>query len=159
VSAEPVPQLESVDAVASTLNQLVRASIEGENGFRSAATEIGDPNLQRLFESYSQQRAEFAAELQEELRRHGQAPSQSDQVTSTLKPGLVDLEPSETRRDEGTIISERERGEDDAIKAYETALAAPLPAELRSIVERQFERIREAHEQVRSLERTHDRHR
>jgi uncharacterized protein (TIGR02284 family) len=158
VSAEPVGRLESVDATASTLIQLVRASIEAGNGFRSAAAEIGDPNLQRLFESYSQQRAEFAAELQEELRRHEQALTVLDQATSPLQPDLMDLKASETGRDEGTIISERERGEDAAIKVYETALAAPLPAEIRSVVERQFLRIKEAHDQVRSLERAHNRH-
>ncbi len=158
MSAKPTERLESVDATASTLNQLVRISFDTEKGFRSAASTVGDPNLQRLFEGYSQQRAEFAAELQEELRRYGQEPAESGPAAAALPRGLMDVKASVTGKDQGAIISECERGDDLALKTYETALGSPLSSELRSIVERQFMRIKEAHDQVRSLERAHDRH-
>jgi uncharacterized protein (TIGR02284 family) len=147
-----------VDAVASTLDRLVRTCLDGENGFRTAAADIGDVNLGRLFESYAQQRAEFAAELQQELRRLGRDPSETGHTAAALHRGLMEVKAAVTGRDEGTIISECERGEDVALEAYQAALGAVLPDELRSIVERQFVRIKEAHDQVRSLERAHDRH-
>jgi uncharacterized protein (TIGR02284 family) len=159
VSAEqPAERLESVDAVASTLNQLIRTCIDGENGFRSAASDVSDPNLKRLFESYSQQRAEFAAELQEELSRNAHEPAESGHASAALHRGAMNLKAAVTGKDEGSIISECERGEDVALKAYEAALNSLLPDDLRSIVERQFLRIKEAHDQVRSLERAHERH-
>jgi hypothetical protein len=99
----------SVDAVASTLNQLIQTCRDGENGFASAATAPEEPSLRRLFQSYSQQRTEFAAEQEEET----------------------------------------------ALGNYERALDSPLPNDLRIIVERQFGQIKEAHEQIRSLEHTH----
>jgi uncharacterized protein (TIGR02284 family) len=158
VSATPTERLESVDAVASTLNRLIRTCLDGENGFRSAAGDVSDANLKRLFESYSQQRAEFAAELQEELRQYAAEPAESGHAVAALHRGLMEVKAAVTGKDEGTIISECERGEDVALKTYETALSSLLPSELRSVVERQFMRIKEAHDQVRSLERAHDRH-
>ena len=158
MSASPTERLQSVDATASTLNRLIRAGINGENGFRSAAGGVSDANLQRLFESYSQQWAEFAAELQEELGRYATGPAESGHAGAAPHRSLMDVQASVTGKDDGTIISECERGEDAAVKTYETALSSPLPSELRSIVERQLVRIKEAHDQIRSLERAHDRH-
>jgi uncharacterized protein (TIGR02284 family) len=53
-----------VDAVASTLNQLIQTCKDGVNGFKVAAESVDDANLQHLLESYSQQRSEFAADLE-----------------------------------------------------------------------------------------------
>ena len=158
MSATPTERLESVDAVASTLNRLIGTNTDGENGFRSAAGGVSDANLKRLFEGYSQQRAEFAEELQEELKRYAAELPESGHAAPTLHRSLIDGQASVTEQDDGAVISEREQGEDAAVKTYETALSSPLPSELRSIVERQFLRIKEAHDQVRSLERAHDRH-
>ena len=153
----PTPSPTSVDDVASTLKELIRTCRDGENGFRTAAADIQDPNLRRLFESYSTQRAEFAAELQEELRRRAEDPVDSNHTSAALHRRLVSVE-AMTGRDEGTIISECERGEDQAVEAYEAALRT-LPADgARNLIERQFLRIREAHDQVRSLQRAHERH-
>jgi uncharacterized protein (TIGR02284 family) len=159
VSTQPKPsELTSVDAMASTLNHLIRTCLDGQNGFEAAAKDVNDPNLQRLFESYAQQRTEFAAELQQELRRLGQEAEDSGHAAAALHRGLIDVKAAVSGKDEGTVISECERGEDVAVKAYETALGSSLPDELRTLVERQFLKIKEAHDQIRSLERTHDRH-
>jgi uncharacterized protein (TIGR02284 family) len=158
VSAEPAGNRLSVDAVASTLNRLIETNTDGENGFRSAAGGVSDANLKRLFEGYSQQRAEFAEELQEELKRYAAELPESGHAAPTLHRSLIDVQASATGQNDGTVISEREQGEDATVKTYETALSSPLPSELRSIIERQFLRIKEAHDQVRSLERAHDRH-
>jgi len=62
-------------------------------------------------------------------------------------------------RDEAAIIAECERGEDVAVRAYEQGLGSGLPADLRALVERQFLKVKEAHDQIRSLEQIHSRHR
>ena len=148
----------SVDEVSSTLNQLVQTCKDGEKGFEAAAEAVSDPNLRHLFESYSQQRSEFAAELQLEIKRLGKEPAEEGHLAATVHRGWMDLKATVTGRDEGAIIAECERGEDVAVKAYQQALAAPLSAELRALVERQLIKIQEAHDQVRSLERVHSRH-
>jgi uncharacterized protein (TIGR02284 family) len=148
----------SVDAVRSTLNQLIRTCIDGQNGFENAAQKVGDLNLKRLFESYAQQRTEFATELQQELRGLGEEPTEKGHASAALHRGVMDIRAAVSDEGEGAIISECERGEDLAVEAYESALRASLPDQLRGLVERQFLRIKEAHDQIRSLEQTHHRH-
>jgi uncharacterized protein (TIGR02284 family) len=147
-----------VAETASTLNQLIQTCKDGEKGFQAAAEAVSDPNLRHLFESYSQQRSEFAAELDLEVRRLAKDPVQEGHTAAALHRGWIDLKAAITARDEGTIIAECERGEDVAVKAYHQALEAPLSPDIRGIVERQLLKVQEAHDQVRSLERVHSRH-
>ena len=156
-SAE-APKSDSVDALASTLNQLVQSCRDGEQGFRVAAEGVDDPNLQHLFESYAQQRGEFAAELEQEVERLGQKPAEGGHLTAALHRGWTSIRAVVTGRDEGAIISECERGEDIAVRSYQEALSTSLPTDLRALVERQLMKIQEAHDQVRSLEQVHSRH-
>ena len=148
-----------MDDVASTLNQLIQTCKDGENGFRVAAESVDDVNLQHLLESYSQQRSEFAAELESEVKRLDQNPAEAGHLAAALHRGWMDIKSLATGRDEAAIIAECERGEDVAVKAYEQVLASGLPADLRALVERQFFKVKEAHDQIRSLEQIHTRHR
>ena len=149
---------DSVGATASTLNHLIQTCKDGEKGFQSAAEGASDPNLRHLFESYAQQRGEFALELEAEVTRLDQKPADSGHASAALHRGWINIKAAVSGRDEGAIISECERGEDLAVRAYEQALAAPLPPDLRALVERQFLKVKEAHDQVRSLEQVHSRH-
>ncbi len=156
-SAE-APKSDSVDASASTLNQLLQTCRDGEQGFQAAAQGVDDPNLQHLFESYAQQRGEFAAELEQEVERLGGKPAEGGHLTAALHRGWTNIKSVVTGRDEGAIITECERGEDIAVRAYQEALGTSLPQDLKAIVERQLLKIKEAHDQVRSLEQVHSRH-
>jgi uncharacterized protein (TIGR02284 family) len=154
----PEPMTDSVDGVASTLNQLIQTCKDGESGFRAAAEAVEDSNLRRLFESYSQQRAEFAAELQLEVERLAEKPANEGHAAAALHRGWMNIKSIVTGKEEGAIIGECERGEDFAVQAYERALRTELSADLKGIVEHQFLKIKEAHDQVRSLEQVHSRH-
>jgi uncharacterized protein (TIGR02284 family) len=143
---------------ASTLNELIQTCKDGEHGFNSAALLVDDLNLRRLFESYAQQRTEFAAELQLEVQRLAADPIQGGHAIAALHRSWIDIKAGVTGRDEGAIISECERGEDYAVQRYLEALDSGLPGDLRMIVERQYLQVKEAHDHVRSLECAHSRH-
>ena len=159
VEADRATGADSVDDVASTLNQLIQTCKDGENGFKVAAESVDDANLQHLLESYSQQRSEFAAELEAEVERLHQSSAKVGHVAAALHRGWMDIKSLATGREEAAIIAECERGEDVAVKAYEQGLGSRLPADLRALVERQFLKVKEAHDQIRSLEQIHSRHR
>ena len=144
----------SNDEVISTLNNLIETCRDGQNGFQSAADGVKNPELKSLFYSYSQQRAQFVGELQDEVRRLGGDPETTGSVAATLHRGWLDIKSAVTGGDEGSIISECERGEDSAVSNYRGALDKDLPANVRSVVERQFSQIKEAHDRIRSLERS-----
>ena len=141
------------DDVISTLNNLIETCKDGQNGFQTAAEGVKNSELKTLFHTYSQQRAQFAAELQAEVRRLGSDPEQTGSVAATLHRGWINIKSAVTGEDEGAIISECERGEDSAVDNYEDALKENLPADIRSIIERQFTQVKDAHDRIRSLER------
>ncbi len=141
------------DDVISTLNNLIETCKDGQNGFRTAAEEVKNPELVSLFNSYSQQRAGFAAELQNEVRILGEDPEQTGSTAAALHRGWMDIKSTVTGGDEGAIIFECERGEDSAVKAYEDALKSTLPGNIRTTVEAQFTKVKEAHDRIRSLEK------
>lgn len=149
-----VPMMDAAD-VASTLNGLLETLGDGENGFRSAADGVEEPELRRLFLSLGGQRKEFADELESELLRLGKDPADHGHVAAALHRGWINLKAAVTGKDEGAIISEAERGEDVAVKNYREALQKGLPAVILAVVERQYIQIQDAHDHVRSLERAY----
>ena len=141
------------DNVVSTLNNLIETCKDGEDGFRTAADGVKKSDLRTLFLTYSQQRAQFAAELQNEVRGLGGDPEERGSVAASLHRGWINIKSTVTGEDEGAVISECERGEDSAVRNYQSALNEDLPANIRDIVERQFTQVKEAHDRVRALER------
>ena len=143
----------SNDEVISTLNDLIETCRDGQNGFKAAAEGVNDSELKQLFYGYSQQRAQYVGELQDEVRRLGGDPENSGSLSASLHRGWMDIKSAVTGGDDGSIISECERGEDSAVKTYSDALGKDLPAGVRPVVERQFASVKEAHDRIRSLER------
>jgi len=141
------------DDVISTLNNLIETCKDGQNGFQTAADGVKNSELKTLFHTYARQRAQFAGELQAEVRRLGGDPEQTGSVAATLHRGWIDIKSAVTGEDENAVISECERGEDSAVSNYKDALNANLPADVRSIVERQYAQVKEAHDRIRALER------
>lgn len=141
----------STEEVITTLNNLIQTCRDGEEGFRVAAGGVADAGLRELFDSYSRQRASFAGELQDEVRRMGGEPAESGSVTASLHRGWMGLRAAVTGGEESSILAECERGEDAALGAYRAAFDADVPASVRHIVERQFAEIKEAHNRIRNL--------
>jgi uncharacterized protein (TIGR02284 family) len=142
------------DNAVSTLNNLIETCKDGQNGFQTAADGVRNGELKTLFHTYAQQRAQFAAELQAEVRRLGGDPEETGSIAAGLHRGWINIKSAVTGEDEKAVISECERGEDSAVRNYEDALGEEdLPQDIRSIVERQYTAVKEAHDRIRSLER------
>jgi uncharacterized protein (TIGR02284 family) len=142
------------DNVISVLNNLIETCKDGQNGFQTAAEGVKRSDVKSLFYQYSQQRAQFAGELQTEVRRLGGDPEKAGSVAATLHRGWINIKSAVTGEDENAVLAECERGEDSAVSNYKDALAdANLPADVRAIVERQYAQVQEAHDRIRNLER------
>jgi uncharacterized protein (TIGR02284 family) len=145
------------DNVISTLNNLIETCKDGQNGFQTAAEGVKRSDLKSLFAEYALQRSKFAGELQNEVTRLGGDPENTGSVAATLHRGWINIKSAVTGADENAVIAECERGEDSAVSNYQDALNDQnLPADIRSIVERQYTQIKEAHDRVRALERATD---
>jgi uncharacterized protein (TIGR02284 family) len=145
------PGKSDTDAL-TVLNQLIETCKDGEEGYRTAARCVANSDLKVLFTSYAEQRAQFAAELQAEVRRLGGDPEKSGSLVGALHRGWTNLKSSVGGADEAAIVAECERGDDMARKSYEEALGQSLPADVHAIVSRQFASVKEAHGRIHALE-------
>jgi uncharacterized protein (TIGR02284 family) len=138
--------------VVSVLNDLIETCKDGEEGFRTAAEHVTNPNLKSLFSEFSSQRSKFASELQIEVTRLGGEARKSGSVSGAAHRGWLDIKSAVTRGSDEAIVAEAERGEDNAKKHYYEAVAKDLPTEVKGIVQKQAHTVQQTHDKVRSLE-------
>ena len=141
------------DQVISVLNGLIETCKDGEYGFKTAADGLDDVQIKSLFQQYSRQRGEMARELQLEVRRLGGDPDQSGSIAGAAHRGWINIKSVVTRKDDGSIVAEAERGEDSAKRMYEAALNQVLPAQTAGLLREQSSKVHSAHDRVRSLEK------
>ena len=79
----------------------------------------------------------------------GGNPEQGGSMSGSLHRAWVDIKTAVTGKDDAAVLTECERGEDSAKQAYADALKKDLPAAVRSIVERQYQGVRENHDRIR----------
>ena len=141
----------STEQVVSTLNNLIETCRDGQEGFKTAAEGVNNAELKELFYSYSQQRAGFAGELQDEVRRFGGEPAEVGSVTASLHRGWMDIKAAVTGGEESSVLAECERGEDHAVEVFREAVAEPVSAEAASTIDSIATRILAVHNQVKEL--------
>ncbi len=134
----------------SVLKQLIETARDGEKGFREAAEHLKSPELRTMAQRVSSERAEFARELEPELRAAGKDEKIEGSMGGALHRAWVDIKTALGGGDQ-TILDWLEQGEDHAKRVYADALKASLPTALQVIVRRQNERVRSVHDQVKML--------
>jgi uncharacterized protein (TIGR02284 family) len=141
------------DEVISTLNDLIETCKDGENGFLTCASDVERVQLKELFQKAALRCAESARELQTEVQRLGGTPERSGSLAGSAHRRWVDIRSAITGKDDAQVLAECERGEDVAKESYQNALRKDLPADIRAIVERQYQGVLQHHDIVRGLER------
>jgi len=139
------------DEVISELNKLIEVCKDGQEGFKMAAEGVERSDLKSFFYEYSQQRAQFAGELQTLVQTLGGDPENSGTFSGTLHRGWMNLKSAITGSDEGSILNECERGEDSAKSAFKAAAQEPLPGYIHDVVTDQLRAIMQAHDRVKAL--------
>ena len=134
----------------STLNELIETLKDGKDGFQNAAESVKDAKVKSAFQELSQQRSRFAGELQAEVQRLGGEPEKTGSTAAAVHRGWINFK-SALGGGEKSILNEAERGEDSAVKSFEKALNANLPADVAGVVRRQFGEVKQAHDKVRGM--------
>ena len=137
------------EELLTCLSDLIETCRDAEKGFKSAAENIQDDNLRAFFRRHSLQRAQFASELQAEVRRLGGEPAEGGSVSGAFHRGWMNLRAAIADGDEDAIVGECEWGEDAALRNYERVLKQSLPPNVWPVVKHQYTRIRETHDRLR----------
>jgi uncharacterized protein (TIGR02284 family) len=141
---DPVaPATHRSDEAAEAFQRLIQTCYAGEQDFRTAASVVEDDVLRRLFNSYSLQRARFAAELQSELARwKGVDYGRSQPLGANRNRAYARAEDAlEACCSRDEILLER----------YEEALSVTLPRSARFLVSAQFALARQAHDRIKNI--------
>src|SRR6266516_3636231 len=138
--------------VISTINSVIETLKDGQEGFKQAAEGVKDPQLKSLFNDYSQQRTQFARQLQSHIQSMGEPePETSSSAAGALHRAWINLKSAVTSGDDHAILAECERGEDSAVEEYKKAMNDDLSPSLRDLVSRQYSEVKSAHDRIRTL--------
>ena len=139
------------DDTVSVLNELIETSKDGERGFEKAAEDAHDAELKSLFAEGARRCREGAAELQAQVLAEGGKPESTGSAAAAVHRGWMSVREAVSSRDDKAILEECERGEDYAKAKYRKALEMNLPADIRAIVDRQYQGVLANHDRVRTL--------
>jgi uncharacterized protein (TIGR02284 family) len=143
--------MEKGNEFVSVVHHLIERCKDGQKGYTHAAKDIEDPQLKNLFHDFAVQRDTMITELQNELHKMGSTDDESSSVEGKVHRTWMDLSSALLAKDRQQVLNECERGEDYAVAAYEKARKAELPGNLKTIVEKQYHQVKQAHDQIRDL--------
>ena len=139
------------DQIISILNDLVETSKDGEEGFRAAAEDTVNAELQALFLRRAEDCRSSVVDLQQLITQLGGEPEKSGSIAGAMHRGWVHLKASVSGRPDVAILEECERGEDLAKNRYSEVLGKELPDTVRMVVQRQYDGVVRNHDQIRAL--------
>ncbi|ALD20770.1 PA2169 family four-helix-bundle protein [Hymenobacter sp. DG25A] len=139
-------------ATQALVNELIETLKDGQKGYAEAMTDVEDAQLKETFKKYAAQRASYITELEDQMFKLDLKPDEESSVTGTIHRAWINLKGALTSKDNKSILSECERGEDYAKTAYQTALKAQeLPGTLKTVIEKQYQGVQEAHNNIKAM--------
>jgi uncharacterized protein (TIGR02284 family) len=146
-----MPEHIALDKVESTLNELVETLREGHEGYKEMGARLQDARAKRLFLEETQVRAEYAAELENELHRLGVHDVKAGVSLISKARHLWGEIQSNLAGGQKALLSTVEKSDNAALEVYANALKQELPLPLRELLGRQQEHIQRVHDEVRAL--------
>ena len=145
----------STDAkVSKNLMQVLK---DGEEGFMKAAKDMASQSRAETastLEKYSNQRATYYAELERLAKGYGDDLEESGSLSAKLHRGWMSVKEALSGSDAAAVLDAAEQGEDHAKSEYEDALKNDISSDFRVVVQRQYEGICAAHDEVKRLRDT-----
>ena len=133
------------------LLDLVKVLQDGQKGFADIGEHLKDETLKRYFLAESLKRANFRAELENELHRAGMADvKESGSTTGALHRAWGDIKAKLGMGSDHELLATAEQGEDTAKKAYKDALEHDLPLPIRQLLTEQQAHVQNSHDYVKS---------
>ena len=133
------------------LLDVIKVLNDSQKGFADIGEHLKDETLKRYFLAESLRRANFRAELENELHRAGIADvKEGGTVTGTVHRVWGDLKAHLGAGSDHQLLATAEQGEDVAKDAYKKALEHDLPLPIRDLLTTQQAHVTSAHDYVRN---------
>ena len=145
MSANAVQGSTKNQEMESVLLELIKTLEDGQKGFADIGDHLKDLALKRFFLAESIKRANFRAELENELHRAGMADvKESGTVAGTVRRAWGDLK-AKLGGGDRTLLETAEAGEDEAVRADKDALQHELPLPIRELLSSQQAQVIMSH--------------
>ena len=139
------------DEIVSTLNDLLESCRDGEYGFSTSAEHTKSADLKTLLTRHAQECRTAGQELQALIRQMGGEADEGGSMSGALHRGWVSVRGTLSGHSDQSMLDECERGEDSAVASYRKALSQDLPANVRSVVEKQAQGTQKNHDEIKAL--------
>lgn len=132
---------------APTLDELIEVCLEGERRFRSCSERAQRSELKQLF---AWRADEFRQLAQAFVRTGGVDPAHAAAIGSRTDARPCLAEP-DAPIDDRLLLDRCAEGEQEALDRFSAALDGALSADLRTILDRERDRVRRHHAQIHAL--------
>ncbi|GAB4024934.1 ferritin-like domain-containing protein [Spirosoma gilvum] len=138
--------------ILDQLNRLLTLNHDAEKGYQEAAEHVDDQELRSLLLAQSRQRAEFALELDREIRTLGGEPDDSTSLAADLHRAWINIKSAFATNDDKAVVQECHRGDQEALNNYNSVLQeTDLVASTRELLLRQKQSIESANSTMARL--------
>jgi uncharacterized protein (TIGR02284 family) len=146
-----MPEHIALKKVEAALLELIDRLRAEQEGYRDLGHRLQSEQAKRFFLEETQRRAEYAAELENELHRMGVHDVKED-ISRASKARLLwgEMQAS-LAGGQKALLSTAEKFDEATLKIYAAALKEELPLPLRQILDRQQAHIQRSHDQSRAL--------
>lgn len=110
------------EEIIDQLGKLLTLSNDAEEGYKEAADNVDDNELRTLFLEQSQQRADFAQELDSEIRALGGDADNGTSLTADLHRAWINIKSTFSSNDDKAVVQECHRGDQEALNDYNAVL-------------------------------------
>jgi uncharacterized protein (TIGR02284 family) len=137
-----------------TLNAMIAIAMDGAATLTKGADIINDPRIKLLLGELAAEREAMVAELQDEVRGLGGTPEGRGTVVGSAHWLYTEVKLALAPHDRRAAIEEIKRSEGRVREKLQVLLAEDkaLPPAVRAVIERHFERVRQACARVGQLE-------
>jgi len=138
--------------ILDQLGRLLTLSHDAEKGYQEASENVKDNELKSLFLTQSRQRADFAQELDREIRTLGGDPDTGTSLAADLHRAWINIKSAFSSDDDKATVQECHRGDQEALDTYNSVLQeTDLVASTRELLLRQKQSIDSANSTMARL--------
>ena len=145
------------EAIADTLNGLVKINNNRVEGYQKVAEEIKDESLRVVFDNMVNESVNFAENLGKYVRDFGGTPATEGTLAGIIHKGWLNIKDAVSGSDREALLGSCEFGDKAAIEAYETALATDAmvqQSELRDVLNGQKSSLEQSLRVIQSINRS-----
>ncbi|MES2565610.1 MAG: PA2169 family four-helix-bundle protein [Bacteroidota bacterium] len=146
--------METTEKTNTAVRDLIIINNDRTEGYKTAASETKETDLQALFNRFSEQSRGFASELRQFITDSDDMPKHDEtKNTGKLYRVWMDVKAAITANDRKAVLSSCEFGEDKAKQTYKDVLSDidGLAPNVVAIITKQNAEILKAHDEVKAL--------